>query len=160
MPIYRPPEGSDSGSTPLADEPQLLRARLSGEVAIAEGRDRYQAAQPLLARGVEWFVMDDGFQHLQLERDVNIVLIDATDPFGGGLLPAGRAREFRSALGRADIMVITRALRTPGLEAALRRYSTAPIFYATTVWDELLPVSEPSAAVGAHGARPDSAAAW
>lgn len=141
--------GSASGAT-AADEPQLLHAHLAGRVPIAVGKNRYQAAQPLLARGVEWFVMDDGFQHLQLDRDVNVVLIDATDPFGGGLLPAGRAREPRSALRRADILVITRARRTPGLEAALRRYSDAPIFYASTVWDELLPISVPAAANAAR----------
>ena len=141
-----------------ADEPRLLFARLGGRVPIAEGSDRYAAAKPLLARGVEWFVMDDGFQHLQLERDVNVVLIDSTDPFGGGLLPAGRAREPRSALRRADILVITRAVRTPGLEAALRRHSDAPIFYATTVWDELLPISIPTAANAARAAAHPPAA--
>jgi len=123
-----------------ADEPVLLHARLAGRVPIAVGPNRYLAAQPLLARGVDWFVLDDGFQHLQLRRDVDVVLVDATDPFGGGLLPAGRAREPRFALRRADILVITRAVRAPGLEAALRRYSTAPIFYATTLWDELVPL--------------------
>jgi 3-deoxy-D-manno-octulosonic-acid transferase/tetraacyldisaccharide-1-P 4'-kinase len=123
-----------------ADEPELLRTRLAGRVPIAIGHDRYEAAQPLLARGVNWFVMDDGFQHLQLQRDVDVVLVDATDPFGGGLLPSGRAREPRQALRRADILVITRAVRAPGLEAALRRYSDAPIFYAATAWDELVPL--------------------
>ena len=113
--------------------------------------DRYEGAQPLLARGVNWFVMDDGFQHLKLERDVNVTLVDATDPFGGGLLPAGRAREPRSALGRADIVVITRAIRAPGLEAALRRYTDAPFFYATTVWDELAPLSTGGATASTNG---------
>ncbi len=140
-----------------ADEPELLRAQLSGRVPIAVGRDRYDAAQPLLANGVEWFVMDDGFQHLQLRREVDIVLVDATDPFGGGLLPAGRAREPRSALRRADVLVITRALRTPGLEAALRRHSEAPIFYASTVWDELLPLAEIHATPGVARPAPASA---
>jgi len=135
------------GTAPKADEPRLLQARLAGRVPISIGRDRFQAAQPFLARGVNWFVLDDGFQHFQLHRDVDVVLVDATDPFGGGLLPAGRAREPRSALRRADLLVITRAVRTPGLEAALRRYSRAPIFYATTVWDELVPLTTPE---GAH----------
>lgn len=152
-----PATDAKSGATADADEPQLLHARLAGRVPIAVGKDRYQAAQALVARGVEWFVMDDGFQHLQLERDVNIVLIDATDPFGGGLLPAGRGREPRSALRRADILVITRAVHTPGLEAALRRHSDAPIFYATTVWDELLPISIPAAANAARAARSGAA---
>ena len=135
-----------------ADEPRLLHARLGGRVPLAIGKDRYEAAQPLLAQGVEWFVMDDGFQHMQLERDVNIVLIDAMDPFGGGLLPAGRARESRSALRRADLLVITRTAHAPGLEAALRRHSNAPVFYATTVWDELLPLSVPTAENSARAA--------
>ncbi|HXZ20309.1 MAG TPA: tetraacyldisaccharide 4'-kinase [Candidatus Acidoferrales bacterium] len=145
------PAGAQHRDSPAADEPQLLHSQLAGKVPVVEGRDRYRAAQPLLGRGVDWFVLDDGFQHLELERDVNIVLIDATDPFGGGLLPAGRAREPRSALRRADILVITRALRAPGLEAALRRHSEAPIFYAATVWDELLPISIPAVAVAARG---------
>jgi tetraacyldisaccharide-1-P 4'-kinase len=141
--------GSAGGTAVQADEPRLLHARLAGRVPIAIGRDRYESAQPLIARGVNWFVLDDGFQHFQLHRDVDVVLVDATDPFGGGLLPAGRAREPRSALRRADVLVITRAVRTPGLEAVLRRYSDAPIFYATTVWDELVPISSPEAAAAA-----------
>ena len=48
-------------------------------------------------------MLDDGFQHLKLARDADIVLVDATDPFGGGMvLPAGRLREPLSALRRAD----------------------------------------------------------
>ena len=129
----------ESGS---ADEPEMLRSQLAGKVPIGLGSDRYAAAQPFVASGVEWFVLDDGFQHLQLHRDVDVVLVDAMDPFGGRLLPAGRAREPRTALRRADILVITRARRTPGLEAALRRYSEAPIYYATTVWDELVSLSQ------------------
>ena len=90
-----------------------------------------RAARELAKRGVNWFVLDDGFQHLQLARDVDIVLIDATNPFGGGhLLPAGRLREPRSALARADIIVITRSTHAPAVEAAVRRDSDAPIFYA------------------------------
>jgi tetraacyldisaccharide 4'-kinase len=60
--------------------------------------------------GTEVFVLDDGFQHLALVRDLNIVTIDATNPWGGGkLLPAGRLREPRSSLSRADCVVVTRA---------------------------------------------------
>ena len=85
----------------------------------------------LAKRGVESFVLDDGFQHLQLARDVDIVLIDATNPFGGGhLLPAGRLREPLSALSRADVVVITRTGHAPAIETAIRCESDAPIFYA------------------------------
>ena len=59
--------------------------------------------------GSECFVLDDGFQHFRLARDLNIVTIDATNPWGGGrLLPYGRLREPISGLSRADCIVLTR----------------------------------------------------
>lgn len=114
-----------------SDEVRLLEARLGEQVAFGVGADRFASGQRLAKQGVNWFVLDDGFQHLRLARDVDIVLIDATNPFGGGrLLPAGRLREPRGALARADIVVITRSERSPAIEAAVRRDSDAPIFYA------------------------------
>lgn len=114
-----------------SDEVQLLRHRLGDRVAFGIGADRFARGSGLTKEGVEWFVLDDGFQHLQLARNVDIVLIDSTNPFGGGyLLPAGRLREPRTALARADVIVITRSDYTPALEAAIRRYSVAPVFHA------------------------------
>jgi len=114
-----------------SDEVRLMQARLGPRIQFGIGPDRYARGRELAQRGVEWFVLDDGFQHLQLARDVDIVLIDATNPFGGGhLLPAGRLRESRSALSRADIIVITRSDHAPAIEAAIRHDSQAPIFYA------------------------------
>jgi tetraacyldisaccharide 4'-kinase len=113
------------------DEVQLLKARLGDRVAFGVGADRFARGQELVERGVKWFVLDDGFQHLQLGRDVDIVLVDATKPFGGGhLLPAGRLREPRSALARAGVVVITRSNHAPVVEAVVRRETNAPIFYA------------------------------
>ncbi|HEX5426302.1 MAG TPA: tetraacyldisaccharide 4'-kinase [Candidatus Acidoferrales bacterium] len=113
------------------DEVELLRARLGTQVAFGVGADRFKKGQELIREGVSWFVLDDGFQHMQIARDANIVLIDAMDPFGGGrVLPAGRLREPRSALSRADIIVITRSDHAPAVEAVVRRHSQAPIFYA------------------------------
>ena len=101
------------------DEVRMLQSRLGDRVAFGVGADRYAKGVELAKRGVNWFVLDDGFQHLRLARDVDIVLIDATNPFGGGrLLPAGRLRESRSALARADIVVITRRDHAPAVEAA------------------------------------------
>lgn len=126
--IYR---GSESESPSRSDEVQLLRARLGSGVAFGVGANRFEKGQELAKQGVEWFVLDDGFQHLQLARDADIVLIDATNPFGGGrLLPAGRLRERRTALSRADIVVVTRSDHAPAVEAAVQRDSDAPIFYA------------------------------
>jgi tetraacyldisaccharide 4'-kinase len=120
-----------AGAASTSDEVQLLKGRLGPEVAFGVGANRFVAGRELLRRGVDWFILDDGFQHLQLARDVNILLIDATDPFGGGrVLPAGRLREPRPALARADIIVITRSVHAPAVEALIRRYSQAPIFYA------------------------------
>jgi tetraacyldisaccharide 4'-kinase len=122
-------ESAGDGST--SDEVQLLKSRLGERVSFGVGADRFERGQELARHGVKWFVLDDGFQHLALARDVDIVLIDATNPFGGGhVLPAGRMREPRTALARADVILITRSHNAPAIEAAVRRDSDAPIFYA------------------------------
>jgi len=135
--------GHESSSGRASDEVQLLKARLGERVSFGVGADRYDRGRELSQRGADWFILDDGFQHLQLARDVDIVLIDATNPFGGGhLLPAGRLREPRSALGRANMIVITRSDHAPAVEALVRRETDAPIFYARTVLDSIdLPCS-------------------
>lgn len=126
---------SDSSTS---DEVQLLKSRLGERVAFGIGANRFTRGQALARRGVEWFVLDDGFQHMQLARDADIVLVDATNPFGGGrVLPAGRLREPRTGLARADVIVITRSLRAPAVEAAIQRDSDAPVFYARTVLDSV-----------------------
>jgi tetraacyldisaccharide 4'-kinase len=123
--------GQGNAENSTSDEVRLMQARLGERVAFGVGADRFAHGIELAARGVEWFILDDGFQHLQLARDVDVVLIDALNPFGGGhLLPAGRLREPRSALSRADVVVITRSDHAPAIEAAIRRDSDAPIFYA------------------------------
>ena len=138
--------GEISPQGPTSDEVRLLQARLGPEGALGVGADRYACGRELAARGIGWFVLDDGFQHWRLARDVDIVLVDATDPLGGGrLLPAGRLREPCSALRRADIIVITRSRSAPAVEAVLRRYSDAPIFYAHTHLDALVPCKKESA---------------
>jgi tetraacyldisaccharide 4'-kinase len=123
-------KGGDSAGGNASDEARLMRARLGNRVEIGVGADRFVRGRELKKGGVGWFVLDDGFQHMQLARDVDIVLVDATNPFGGRLLPAGRRREPRSALGRADAIVIMRSSHAPAVEAAIRRDSNAPIFYA------------------------------
>ncbi len=128
---YRGEVSGEAGTT--SDEVRLMEARLSGAAAFGIGADRFEQGTKLANEGVEWFVLDDGFQHLKLARDVNIVLVDATNPFGGKrLLPAGRLREPRSVLGRADIVVVTRSAHAPAVEAAVRHETAAPIFYAET----------------------------
>lgn len=79
------------------------------------------------------FVLDDGFQHYPLHRDADLVLVDATDPFGGGACPpGGRLREPISALARATFVVITRvdlvARETVGaIMREIRARTAAPV---------------------------------
>ena len=93
------------------DEPRLLAERLLGAASVVCDRDRVSAARWARAElGAQVFVLDDGFQHLRIARDLDVVTLDATDAWGGGhLLPRGRLREHASALARADCVVITRA---------------------------------------------------
>ncbi|HYK22334.1 MAG TPA: tetraacyldisaccharide 4'-kinase, partial [Pyrinomonadaceae bacterium] len=92
------------------DEPYLLATKLAGLAAVISSADRIAAAEEAVKDfGTECFVLDDGFQHLRLARDLNIVTIDATNPWGGGrLLPYGRLREAPEGLSRADCVVLTR----------------------------------------------------
>ena len=92
------------------DEAMELADRLPG-VCVGVGADRYAVGNDILKRQpVDCFILDDGFQHHRLQRDINIVTLDVTDPWGGGhLLPAGLLREPPEALKRADAVVLTRA---------------------------------------------------
>lgn len=132
----------------LSDEASLLARRLDDKVPLGIGANRYAQGRLLAAKGVEWFLLDDGFQHLRLARDVDIVLIDATDPFGEGVLPAGRRREPKAALRRADLVVITRSAHAPAVEAVVHRFTKASIFYAQTELDRVFPSERSPATAG------------
>jgi len=92
------------------DEPAMLEKQL-GNVPVIVNADRVEGTKMALARGpVDVFVMDDGFQHLRLTRDLNILTLDATNPFGHDqLLPAGLLREPVTSIQRAQCVVITRS---------------------------------------------------
>jgi tetraacyldisaccharide 4'-kinase len=96
------------------DEPFELACKLTGAgVAVAVIADRNRAGAGIWARenlGITAFVLDDAFQHRRVRRDLDIVCVDATNPFGNGkILPGGILREPLSSLKRADAVVITRA---------------------------------------------------
>lgn len=130
-----------ASAQPTADEVALLRQRLNGRAQFGVGKNRYKNGLALSKNGAEWFILDDGFQHLELGRDANIILLDATDPFGGGaILPAGRLREPTSGLSRADIVIITRTSHAPALETVVRRFTSAPVFYAQTCLEAIVRV--------------------
>lgn len=114
------------------DEPILLAEHLPG-VPIIVGNDRFAAGMLAVERfGVDVLVLDDGFQHLSLARDRNILVLDAARPLGNGrLFPRGDLREPPSALARADAVVFTRwdpAIPTPALPHLPR--PTPPLFHS------------------------------
>lgn len=94
------------------DEPFLLASTVPG-LAVVIGADRYAAGQLALQTcSPDLFLLDDGFQHLRLRRDLDILLLDAVRPFGNGwCLPAGLLREPRQAATRADLVIFTRCPR-------------------------------------------------
>lgn len=130
------------------DEPVELAHRLAGKAVVIADPDRVSAATWALKKfGVTVFVLDDGFQHRRAKRDLDIVCIDATDPFGGGeLLPAGRLREPIENLKRADAVVITRANLAGNIENLRSEISDlnprAAIFLADNSITRVLPLEE------------------
>lgn len=128
-----------AGVHQAGDEASLLAVSLLGVAAVIANPDRAAAGEWASKNlNAQCFVLDDGFQHLGLARDLDIVTIDATNPWGGGgLLPSGRLREPRSGLSRADCVVITRteqALDLPSIRKVVEQLVGAvPIFSSRMV---------------------------
>lgn len=99
------------------DEPYLLAQALeSGAVLVGASR-KETGAYACDNFGPDYILLDDGFQHWQVERDYDIVALDAVHPFGGAeLLPGGLLREPLTSLKRADKIVLTRADQVSGEE--------------------------------------------
>ena len=99
-----------AGPADAGDEPFLIAKRCPGTI-VAVGADRAALGQWVLRQhAVDCMILDDGFQHLGLQRDVDVVLLDATDVTGlDAMVPAGRLREPLGGLGRATAVVVTRA---------------------------------------------------
>ena len=111
----------------VSEEAALL-AQLCGECPVVANPNRMAGAMEAMAHGAEVMVLDDGFQHLRLRRDLDIVLIDATNPFGyGRCLPRGLLREPLSALRDAEAIVITRSDAVPAGEVAALRERLADL---------------------------------
>ncbi len=116
------------------DEPVLMASKLSG-VPVVVGRNRYKASlYAVRTFASDIIILDDGFQHLKLKRNLDIVLVDAADPFGNGkLFPAGILREPIESLQRAHAVVLTRAESPDAAEEfrkTISRFTRARIFTA------------------------------
>lgn len=104
---YRPRGQADQESDEV-----LLYSQLVPEVPVIVEGDRVAGAARAVAGGARLLLLDDGFQHRRIARDVDLVLVDARDPFGGDrLLPAGRLREPVLSLRRASAVCLTRCGR-------------------------------------------------
>jgi tetraacyldisaccharide 4'-kinase len=138
----RDESGSEAANTlsyrEVGDEPLML-ARALPDVPIVIHKDRFQAGRWAASKlGAEVLVLDDAYQHLQLARDLNILLIDASDPFGGfEMAPFGRLREPLYGIKRADAIIVTRADRPfdqAQTQAIIRHFcgDKIPVMYVTS----------------------------
>lgn len=120
------------GSHGTSDEIELMKHRLRDRVAFGVGKDRFAEGQRLEAQQpVDVFLLDDGFQHRRLARDLDILMLDGSRKLKNEwLLPAGSLREPLTACRRADVLVVTRKSERPEIEASDSHQFS--IFYART----------------------------
>lgn len=122
-------DGSTSDAPAIGNDEKRVLDRLCPNVPHIQQRDRVASAQTLIRDdGCDVILLDDGFQHRRLHRDLDLVLVDALQPWGyGHVLPRGLLREPLKGLARADLILITRADQATAaqrdeLRAVLRRY--------------------------------------
>ncbi len=130
------------------DEPFELAAKLMGKAIIIADANRVSAGNWARKKfGMTAFVLDDAFQHRKVARDLNIVTIDAANPFGNEkMLPAGILREPLKSLKRADAVVVTRANLSEdiaNLKLQIKKYNAnCSIFVAENKVSNLINISE------------------
>jgi tetraacyldisaccharide 4'-kinase len=145
--------GYRAGQTHGSDEAELLKSELSSvwdepgsSLPVEADADRAAGARRVLSRcpRTTVFLLDDGFQHRQIHRDLDFVLVDATRPFGfGWLLPRGLLREPAGNLVRADGVIVTRADQVEAaslasLDERIRQLTgRPPIAHARHCWTAL-----------------------
>lgn len=101
----------------IGDEPALIVHRVP-DVIVVKAANRVAGAQKAIELGCDVLLMDDGFQHVALERDENVLLIDAINPFGNGhLIPRGILREPLAAMTRATHITLTRCDQVKEIES-------------------------------------------
>ena len=147
------------------DEPVMIAEQAPG-VAVVVGADRRAAAALALSRdpSVDVFVLDDGFSHVRVRRDVELLTFPAVDPFAGGLLlPGGRLREPLEKVRLADAAVLTGLEAGDGppedFEPTLRRHGFKGPVFTSTIRAEVVGGSPPRRPLLVTGvARPERVA--
>lgn len=132
-------------STEVAGDEAVMMAKRLRNVPVLVGSDRYQTGRYAIKHfGVDTLILDDGFQHLALKRDMNILLFDHQRPFGNGqLFPAGELREPKKEVRRADFVCITRysgSSYPPGISEQLIK--GLPLVKSTLRLDSLLNLND------------------
>ena len=163
MIVVAPGAGRRANAQEVGDEPALL-ARALPEVPLIMCADRFRGGQAAEERfQVDAHILDDGFQHLALARDVDLLALDATEPISDWrLLPAGRQREPLSALRRAPIVVLTRTDSADPKsleELVLKVHPAAKVFRSRTNllgWRDAMS----DAAISTEGIRAQKVAAF
>jgi tetraacyldisaccharide 4'-kinase len=154
-----------SDAANAGDEALLLAERLKGRAAVISDADRASAARWAIEHlGSEVFVLDDGFQNPGLARSLDVVVVDARNPWGNRhLLPAGILREPLRELARADCIVLTRmddSEQTSELESEISKLSKGPIFHSRTNILSLRPINIASKSPRLEEVRSASVAAF
>ncbi|MCC6793910.1 MAG: tetraacyldisaccharide 4'-kinase [Candidatus Hydrogenedentes bacterium] len=120
--VFATANSESSNAATIGDEPALILRRVP-EVVIAKGADRVAAARTAMEQhACNVLILDDGFQYLQLARDENVLVVDATNPFGNGhVLPRGILREPIDSASRATHILLTHCDRVTDAEVAALR---------------------------------------
>jgi tetraacyldisaccharide 4'-kinase len=143
--VYVLSSGSEIYGTPHegGDEPYFLAQSLPG-IPVILSKNRYLAGMEAHKRfGSHYFVLDDGFQHLALKRDLDILLLDGRNPFGNRrLFPWGPLREPIGNIERADTIILTRT-NEDNYNTALQdfleaRFPEKPVFKSDHIPDKLV----------------------
>lgn len=122
------------GPAEAGDEPYMLAKKLKG-VPVVVGSDRHKIGRYAHERfGVDALILDDGFQHVRLRRDLNILLVDGKRGFGNGrIFPGGPLREPLSAINRADLLLVSKADSiNPALEETIGRIAPSKALFRST----------------------------
>lgn len=131
-PLLHPPR-SPADARMLGDEPALIARRVP-QAWIVRAADRVAGARAAVEQGCDVILLDDGYQAVALERDENVLVIDAVNPFGNGhILPRGILREPLPAMDRATQVILTRCDQAKDLDIAVaavhRHCPNVPIRY-------------------------------
>ncbi len=160
-PLVHPPH-SPADARLLGDEPALITRRVP-QAWIVRSADRVAGARMAVEHGCDVILLDDGYQAVALERDENVLVIDAVNPFGNGhILPRGILREPLSAMSRATHVILTHCDQAKHLEtvvAEIRRHCpSAPIRFTCHAPMALIRLSDGALfAPGAFGEHPVTA---